>query len=494
MRGTPGSLDDAPTEQAHASDQSASAAPSPHGPTDSGLWRDVRDALRGAEHDYTEGAIGRAIFLLAVPMVLEMSMESIFAVVDAYYVGRLGPAAVATIGLTESLMVVIYTVAMGLSIGVTATVSRRIGEKDGDGAARAAVQGLLLGLLLSAVLGVVGALFAPELLALMGADADVLRMGTRFARISLGANSAVFLLFLINAAFRGAGDAAVAMRVLVLGNAINIALAPLLIFGVGPFPPLGLEGAAVATVAGRSAGFLWALWHLRGGAGNLHVHRRHVRVEPATMAHIATLSGWGTVQVALSSMSWIALVRLMSTFGATAVAGYTIAIRVLLFALMPAYGVGAAAATMVGQALGAGKPDRAERAVWVAARINMLVLGLTGVLFWVTAPTLVGWFSDVEAVREVGVNGLRTMSLGFPLYALGMVLEQSFNGAGDTRTPSWINFVVFWLLQLPLAWYMSQHTSLAWRGIFAAVVGAYTALAVISAVFFRRGAWKLRTV
>lgn len=458
------------------------------------LWGDIRDAVRGAEHDYTEGAIGRAIFLLAVPMVLEMSMESIFAVVDTWYVGHLGPAAVATIGLTESLMVVIYTVAMGLSIGVTATVSRRIGEKDADGAARAAVQGLLIGLLLSAVLGVFGATFTPELLTLMGADDEVLQLGTPFARISLGTNTAVFLLFLINAAFRGAGDAAVAMRVLMLGNAINILLAPVLIFGFGFVPKLGLEGAAIATATGRSVGFLWALWHLRGGRGNLHVQPRHVRVETTTMAHIATLSGWGMVQVALSSMSWIALVRLVSSFGATAVAGYTIAIRILLFALMPAYGVGAAAATMVGQALGANKPDRAERAVWVAARINMLVLGLTGVLFWLTAPTLVSWFSDVAAVQDVGVSGLRTMSLGFPLYALGMVLEQSFNGAGDTRTPSWMNFVVFWLLQLPLAWYMSQHTALAWRGVFVAVVGAYTALALISAVFFRRGTWKQRKV
>ena len=458
------------------------------------LWRDIRDAVRGAEHDYTQGAIGRAIFLLAVPMVLEMSMESVFAVVDAFFVGRLGPAAVATIGLTESLMVVIYTVAMGLSIGVTATVARRIGEKDTDGAARAAVQGLLLGLLLSVILGVAGAVFAHDLLALMGADAEVLRMGTGFTRVSLACNSAVFLLFLINAAFRGAGDAAVAMRVLMLGNAINIVLDPLLIFGVGPFPALGIEGAAWATVIGRTVGFLWALWHLSTGEGNLHVHRRHVRVEPGTMLHIATLSGWGTVQVALSSMSWIALVRITSGFGATAVAGYTIAIRILLFALMPAYGVGAAAATMVGQALGADNPARAEQAVWVAARINMMVLGLTGVLFWFTAPTLVGWFTDVPAVRDVGVTGLQIMSLGFPLYALGMVLEQSFNGAGDTRTPSWMNFVVFWVLQLPLAWYMSQHTALAWRGVYIAVVGAYTALAVISAFFFRRGGWKSKQV
>jgi putative MATE family efflux protein len=470
-------------------------SPSPiTAPPTGGLWRDIRDAIRGAEHDYTQGAIGRAIFLLAVPMVLEMSMESVFAVVDAFFVGKLGPAAVATIGLTESLMIVIYTVGMGLSIGVTATVARRIGEKDPDAAARATVQGLLLGLMLSSVLGVGGAIYAAELLRLMGADAEVVAVGTGFARVSLACNAAIFLLFLINAAFRGAGDAAVAMRVLMLGNAINIVLDPLLIFGLGPFPELGLTGAAWATFIGRSVGFLWTLWHLSTGNGNLHVHQQHLKIEPATMLNIATLSGWGTVQVALSSLSWILLVRLNSTFGAAAIAGYTIAIRVLLFALMPAYGVGAAAATMVGQALGADNPDRAERAVWVAARINMVVLGLTGVAFWIFAPTLVSWFSDVAEVREVGTYGLRVMSLGFPLYALGMVLEQSFNGAGDTRTPSWINFYVFWVLQIPLAWWMSQHTALGYRGVFIAVPLAYTALALVSAVCFRRGSWKRKRV
>lgn len=458
------------------------------------VWHDIRDAIRGVEHDYTSGPIGRAIFLLAVPMVIEMSMESIFAVVDAFFVGRLGPAAVATIGLTESLMVVIYTVAMGLSIGVTATVARRIGEKDADGAARAAVQGLLLGLLVSTVLGVIGAVYAPQLLTLMGADAEVLAVGTTFARVSLACNGAVFLLFLINAAFRGAGDAAVAMRVLILGNAINIVLDPLLIFGVGFFPELGLVGAAWATVIGRFIGFLWAMWHLRGGEGNLHVHKHHIGVEPKEMLSIATLSGWGTFQVALSSMSWIALVRFTASFGATALAGYTISIRILLFALMPAFGVGAAAATMVGQSLGAEKPDRAEQSVWVAARINMVVLGLTGVLFWIFAPTLVSFFSESEAVREVASYALRTMSLGFPLYALGMVLEQSFNGAGDTRTPSWINFFVFWVLQIPLAWWMSQRTELGYRGVFIAVPLAYTALAIVSAILFKRGAWKLKKV
>lgn len=474
----------------HSSPEStATLAPAP-----GGLWRDIRDAIRGAEHDYTQGPIGRAIFLLAVPMVLEMSMESIFAVVDAFFVGRLGPAAVATIGLTESLMVVIYTVAMGLSIGATATVARRIGEKDPEGAARATVQALLLGLLVSSILGILGAIYAPQLLALMGADAEVLAVGTGFARVSLACNGAVFLLFLVNAAFRGAGDAAVAMRVLMLGNAINIVLDPLLIFGVGFFPELGLVGAAWATVIGRTVGFLWALWHLSTGEGNLHVHRPHVRVEPKTMLSIAQLSGWGTFQVALSSMSWIALVRLTSTFGAAAIAGYTVSIRILLFALMPAYGVGAAAATMVGQALGAENPDRAEQSVWVAARINMVVLGLTGVLFWIFAPTMVSWFTEATDVREVAGFALRTMSLGFPLYALGMVLEQSFNGAGDTRTPSWINFFVFWVTQIPLAWWMSQRTELGVRGVFIAVPMAYSALAVVSAILFRRGRWKLKRV
>lgn len=474
----------------HSDSQSPALQPPPSG----GLWRDIRDAIRGAEHDYTQGPIGRAIFLLAVPMVLEMSMESIFAVVDAFFVGRLGPAAVATIGLTESLMVVIYTVAMGLSIGATAIVARRIGEKDPDGAARATVQALFLGLTVSSVLGVLGAIYAPQLLQLMGADGDVLAVGVGYARVSLAANGSVFLLFLVNAAFRGAGDAAVAMRVLVLGNAINIALDPLLIFGIGFFPELGLVGAAWATFIGRLVGFLWALWHLSTGEGNLHVHKQHLRVEPSTMLSIATLSGWGTVQVALSSMSWIGLVRLTSTFGASAVAGYTIAMRVLLFALMPAYGVGAAAATMVGQALGAENPDRAERSVWVAARINMVVLGLTGVVFWICAPTIVSWFSAAPEVRTVASYALRVMSLGFPLYALGMVLEQSFNGAGDTRTPSWINFFVFWLLQIPLAWWMSQRTALDVRGVFIAVPLAYTALAIVSVVMFRRGRWKQKVV
>lgn len=459
-----------------------------------GLWRDIRDAIRGTEHDYTQGPIGRAILLLAVPMVIEMMMESIFAVVDVFFVGRLGAAAVATVGLTESLMIVLYTIAFGLSIGATATIARRIGEKQPDAAARAAVQVLLLGAFLSGVIGIAGAIYAPELLALMGADAEVIAVGTPYARISLGASATAFLIFLVNAIFRGAGDPAVAMRVLILANGLNCVLDPALIFGLGPFPELGLTGAAVATTIGRGIGFIYALWLLNRGTGHLRVTREHLAIEPETMLRIGQLSGWGTLQVAISSMSWIGLVRVISGFGASAMAGYTISIRILLFALMPAFGIGAAAATMVGQSLGASLPERAEQSVWTAAKLNATVLGATGVLFLIFAPTMVGWFTPDAEVLRVGTYGLRVMSLGFPLYALGMVLEQSFNGAGDTKTPSWINFWVFWMLQIPLAWYLAYHGGYDERGVFIAVPVAYSALAVVSAVLFRRGKWKLKSV
>jgi len=470
-----------------------STLPAPPAAT-GGLWQDLRDALRGTPHDYTSGALGRAIFLLAVPMVVEMAMESLFAVVDVFFVGRLGSAAVATVGLTESLMIVIYTIAFGLSIGATAVVSRRIGEKDKEGAARAAVQVLFLGALISGTLGLLGAIYAPELLQLMGADAEVMATGVGYTRVMLAGSSTVFLLFLINAVFRGAGDPAVAMRVLILGNSINIVMDPTLIFGLGPFPELGLTGAAVASTLGRGIGFLFALFLLTRGTGHLVVKARHVAMEPATMWRIASLSGSGTFQVALGSMSWIGLVRVIASFGSTAMAGYTIAIRVVLFALMPAFGIGAAAATMVGQSLGAKLPDRAESAVWAAARYNALFLGSTGLLFFIFAPTIVGWFTPDAAVISVGAYGLRAISIGFPLFALGMVLEQSFNGAGDTWTPTWINLFVFWVVQIPLAWLLATQLGFEANGVFIAVSAAYSLLAVVSAYFFRRGNWKLQQV
>ncbi len=356
--------------------------------------RDLRDAVRGVRHDYTAGAIGRAIFLLAVPMVLEMMMESVFAVVDVFWVAHLGPDAIATVGLTESMMVIVYTLAFGLSIGAGAMVSRRVGERDTDGAARSAVQALVLGLLVSLSLGALGGWLAPGLLRVMGATPSVLASGTLFARVMIGGSASAFMLFVINSIFRGAGDAAVAMRVLWLANAINIVLGPLLIFGIGPFPRMGVAGAAVATTIGRSTGFLFALTRMMRGTGHLAVRRSHLKLEPSTMTRLIRLSGIGTLQVMIGSTSWIGLVRIMATFGSVALAGYTIAIRIVVFALLPAFGLSNAAATMVGQSLGAKNPDRAEQAVWTAGRYNLIFLGSVGVLFVVLARPIVGIFTS----------------------------------------------------------------------------------------------------
>lgn len=453
-------------------------------------WQDVRDALKGTHHDYTTGSIGRAIFLLAIPMVLEMFMESLFALSDVFFVARLGAAAVATVGLTESMMIVVYTLAMGLAIAGTALVARRVGEKDADGAARAAVQALWLGAAASVVLGLLGAWFAPALLRLMGAAPDVLATGTTFTRVMLGGSGSAFLLFVINATFRGAGDAAVSMRVLWLANGINIVLGPLLIFGVGPFPEMGVTGAAVATTIGRTTGFLLALWKLTTGSGHLRVRAQHLTVELTTMGRLLRLSINATFQVLVGSLSWMVLIRLMAGFGSAAMAGYTIAVRMVMFALLPAWGLGNAAATMVGQALGARDPERAQQAVWQAARYNVAFLGLVGVVFLTATPWIIGAFTSEPAVRDVAVNGLRLMAWGFPLYAFGMVLTQAFNGAGDTRTPTRINIGVFWVFELPLAWLLARHSSLGPSAIFVAVLVSYSALAAVSALLFRRGHWK----
>ncbi len=487
----------------HPPDESlaATAAPTPaatmttaeheaHGST----WRDLWDALRGTHHDYTSGPLGRAIFLLAVPMVVEMAMESIFAVVDVFFVGRLGAHAVATVGLTESLMIVIYTLAFGLSIGATATVARRIGEKDADGAGRAAVQVILLGLLIAGTIGALGAAFAPQLLALMGADAEVIAHGSTYARVMLGGSFTAFSLFVVNAVFRGAGDPAVAMRVLIMANSLNIILCPMFIFGIGPFPELGVTGAAVATTIGRGTGLLIACAMLARGSGHLAVKRHHLGVEPATMWRIAQLSGLGTFQVAIGSMSWMGLVRVVSSYGATAMAGYTIAIRLIIFAMMPAFGIGGAAATMVGQSLGAKKPDRAEAAVWKATKYDVIFLSGVGLVFLVLGGPIVHLFSQDPAVEQVAVYGLRMMALGFPFFAAGMVLEQSFNGAGDTWTPTWINLGVYWVLQIPLAWLLASRFGLHERGVFIAVTVSYSVLAVVSGYLFKRGSWKLKHV
>jgi putative MATE family efflux protein len=438
--------------------------------------------------------LNRAIFLLAVPMVLEMVMESLFAVADVFWVSHLGADAVATVGLTESLMIIIYTLAVGLAIGVTATVARRTGEKATDDAAHAAVQGLSLGAMVSLCLCLVGALAAPQLLRLMGASPAVLQSGTPFARVMLGGSITAFLLFIINAVFRGAGDAAVAMRVLWLSNGINILLGPMLIFGLGPFPHMGVTGAAVATTIGRGVGLLFALSRLTHGSGHLRVGREHLRLEWRAMTRLMRLSASGTFQVLVGSMSWIFLVRLMSSYGSTAMAGYTIAIRLVLFALLPAWGLSNAAATLVGQSLGAGKPDRAESAVWLSAKWNLAFLGCTALVFILFAPAIVHAFTREPGVAAVAIYGLRAVALGFPCFAFGMVFTQSFNGAGDTLTPTWINLGVFWIFEIPFAWAMANLTGLGYRGIFLAVLAAYTLLAAVSALLFRRGAWRTMRV
>ena len=462
-------------------------------PREQPTWSSIKDAIRGTHHDYTEGTIGRAIFLLAVPMVLETVMESVFAVVDVFFVSRLGADAVATVGLTESMMVLVYSLAMGLGIGATATVARRIGERDREGAAHAAAQAILLGLLVSVVLGTIGVVLAPTLLRIMGGSPAVIANAT-FMRVMLGGNATVLLLFLINAIFRGAGDAAIAMRVLWLANWINIVLGPLLIFGVGPFPELGVVGAAVATNIGRGTGALFAISRLFRPGARVQVARRHFAFDPALMWQMIRLSASGTFQILIGTASWIGLIRVISSFGSAALAGYTIGIRVIVFALLPSWGLSNAAATMVGQALGAGKPDRAERAVWMAARYNLVFLGSVGVLFVLLARGIVSLFTTDPAVAPYAIDCLRIVALGFLFYAYGMVITSSFNGAGDTWTPTWLNLVVFWLWEIPLAYALSIVLDMGPRGVFVAITVAYSTLAVLSAWLFRKGRWKTRVV
>jgi putative MATE family efflux protein len=454
----------------------------------------VKEALRGSQRDFTEGPIGPAIVVLAIPMVMEMCMESLFAVVDVFFVARLGADAVATVGLTESMLAIVYTVAIALCIGATATVARRIGERDPEGAAQAAVQVIALGIVVSAVMGVVGALSARQLLAFMGAEPAILGYNAWFTVIMLGGNGAIMLIFLQNAIFRGAGDATVAMRVLWLANGINLVLDPLFIFGIGPFPELGVVGAAVATTTGRSTAVVVQLWVLTSGRSRIHIQRRHLRLEPDVMWNMCRLSGTGLLQVLLQTTSWIGLVRVISMFGSPALAGYTIGIRTILFALLPSWGLGNAAATMVGQALGAGKPERAEKAVWTAAFYNMIFLGTVGALFIVFAPQIVGIYTSDPEIARHAVNCLRIVAAGYLFYAYGMVLTQSFNGAGDTWTPTWINFGCFWLWEIPLAWFLALKLGIGPPGVYIAITVAFSTVAVVSAILFRRGQWKLKRV
>jgi putative MATE family efflux protein len=426
-------------------------------------------------------------------MVLEMMMESIFVVVDVFVVAHLGADAVATVGLTESFMTILYTLAMGLSIGAGAMIARRIGEKDAEGAAHTAAQVVLFGLVLSLCIGLLGALFAPQLLVLMGGSPGVLRNAS-FTRVMLGGNASVVLLFLINSVFRSSGDAATAMRTLWLANAINIVLGPALVFGWGPLPQLGVVGAAIGTTIGRGTGVLYAITRLEKPTSRVRLHAHHFKLDLALIGRVIRLSSAATFQVFVGMASWIGLVRILANFGSDALAGYTIGIRIVMFALLPSFGMSNAAATMVGQALGAKKPERAEQAVWKTARYNAVFLAVIGLLFVVFARQIVGGFTPDPDVARYGVMALRTVAYGFVFYAYGMVIGNSFNGAGDTRTPTWINLFVFWILEIPLAWLLSHQTGLGVLGVFVAMTVAFSVLAVVNAVVFRKGRWKGQVV
>lgn len=450
----------------------------------------VREALRGGDRDFTAMELRRAVVLLSIPMVLEMAMESLFALVDVFFVSRLGVDAVAVVGLTEGVMMLVYSIAWGLGAGITAVVARRIGEKDREGADVSAVQGILVALAIGACFAVPGLFHAAELLQLMGASPAVQELGKPFMRIMLGSNVVILLLFGINAIFRGAGNAALAMRSLWVANIINIILDPLLIFGLGPVPAMGVTGAAVATVIGRGCGVAYQCWHLFDGRSRVKLASRHVRVAWAELWGIVRLSGAASAQFLIASASWLFLVRIVAGFGSDAVAGYTIAVRIVIFALLPAWGIANAASTLVGQNLGALRPDRAERSAWLCGHINMVYMSTMAILFIALAPWAMGLFTEVSAVVLIRVQALRIMSAGYFLLAYGMVLSQAFNGAGDAMTPVWLNLVCFWLVEIPLAWYLALSMQRP-EGVFIAIAISESLLAVLCMIVFRRARWKL---
>ncbi len=455
-----------------------------------GKWGFLKEALAGTQQDFTEGGLTRGIALLAIPTILEMGMESAFGLVDAFWVARLGADSIAAVGLTEAAIVLVFAISFGLSIAATATIARRTGEKDPEGASLAAVQALICGILLALVTGVGGAVFAPHILGLMNASPRVIEIGTGYTRVLMGGNISIILLFLINGIFRGSGDAVIAMRTLWLANLINMALDPCFIYGWFGFPALGVTGAAVATTIGRSIGVIYQIGILFGVKARVTVAWRHLRIDWPVMRKLMRQSASVIMQYLVATASWMSLARINARFGSTAVAGYTIGIRIILFALMPSWGICSAAATLVGQNLGAKKPERSERAVWLAGTYNMAFLTVVGAVFVVFAPWIVSRFTPEAAVASTAAACLYYVSIGYPFYAWGMVMEQAFNGAGDSDTPTWINLFCYWMLQIPLAWYLAAPAGMGPRGVYLAICVAESVLAVVSVVLFRRGRWK----
>ena len=454
----------------------------------------VRESISGREHDYTQGSIGRAVLLLAIPMMLEMAMESVFAVVDIFWVASLGAPAVAAVGLTEAVLTLLYAVAVGLGMAVTALVARRIGAHEPGAAAQVAGQTIWLAVGTAVLVAALGVPFAPEILSLMGAEPDVIAGGSGYTTLMLGGSLTILLLFLLNAVLRGAGDAAFAMRVLWLANGINIVLGPCFIYGIGPFPKLGVTGAAVATNIGRGLGALFALYWLTNGRSRVVLRLPHLRVIGDVLRSLLKVSAGGVLQFVIATSSYIVLMLVISGYGSAAVAGYTIGMRIMMFTFLPAWGLSNAAATLVGQNLGARHPDRAERSVWVATKYNVIFLGAVAVALVVFPEALVRIFTSEPDVLVYGASALRVIGLGYPLYAVGLIMVQAFNGAGDTNTPTWINVLCFWLLQLPLAYALARTFELGPTGVFAAAAIAESLLAVVAWFVFRRGKWKLKVV
>jgi putative MATE family efflux protein len=457
-------------------------------------WSDLRDAIRGTSADYTKIPLPRAVFLLAVPMVLELVLESTFAVVDIYFVGKLGSSAVATVGLTETMLFLLYSIAIGLAMAVTAVVARRIGEGKRDEAAVTAMQAIWIAVLASIPFSIAGIVFARDLLRLMGADAWVLEHGYPYMQVALGGNAVIMLLFTINAVFRGAGDAASAMRVLWFANALNIVLDPILIFGLGPFPELGVTGAAIATTIGRGAGVLLQLWILFRGGQHLRVLRSQIVWHGAILWNIVRTSFGGIGQMIVGMTSWIFLMRILAGIGSEAVAGATIAVRIMMFTMMPAWGMSNAAATLVGQNLGAQRPDRAEASVWRIGVYNMLYLIAVAVAYFALPRELIGIFTSDPEVIAIGAEWVRILSYSLFVYGWWMVSVQAFNGAGDTATPTWINVGFFWLIQIPLSWLLAVKLGWQHSGVFWGVFVSETAVGLFTLWLFTRGRWKTAQV
>lgn len=445
----------------------------------------IKDAIAGRQQDFTTGSIRKAIFMLAIPMILEMCMESLFAIVDIFFVGKLGSNAVATVGLTESVLTIIYSLAFGLSMAATAVVARRVGEKNTDGAAKAGAQAIMVALSVSLLISIIGILFAEDLLRLMGATEEIILSGSTYTRIMLTGNVVIMMLFLLNGIFRGAGDASIAMRSLWLANICNIILCPLLIHY------FGLNGAAIATTTGRGIGVCYQLWHLLKGKGVIKIYMHHFLPDKEVLKNVLNVASTAALQFVIGSASWIAMARFMTGFGSSAVAGYTIAIRWIVFFILPAFGLSNAAATLVGQNLGAKQPARAEESVWKTAKYNAIFMAIVSLLFLFFAEFFVRIINIDPAVVQTAVPALRIISLGYIFYGVGMVMMNAFNGAGDSRTPTWVNLFWFWVFQIPFAYLLAVTWHWGPKGIFIAIVVTETCITITSALLFRRGKWKM---